>query len=361
MNFSKVKRVLIYRLGSLGDTVVALPALHLIERSFPGARRVLLTNVRVHLKAPSAFSVLTGSGLVHDFIDYPSQTRSIRALASVWWKLVRFRPEVVIYLMRKRGSRSLERDAWFFRVCGARRVMGLPLGDLQEPRYDPETQTWEHEGARLARCLRALGEAAVGDPASWDLRLTPAEEQRAREVLAPLAGLPLVACGPGTKMQSKDWGQENWRELLTRLGAEMPRHGLVLVGADEDAVVSEFASAGWRAPVVNLCGQLTPRETAAVLKRTELFLGPDSGPMHLAAAYGVPCAIVYASRTLRGHWFPIGEGHQVVYHTVDCSLCLLEVCIENRKKCITSVSVGEMIEAARKAWLYGQSRLVHHQ
>ena len=49
---SPVRKVLIYRLGSLGDTVVALPCFHLIERTFPGAERVLLTNFPVHAKAP---------------------------------------------------------------------------------------------------------------------------------------------------------------------------------------------------------------------------------------------------------------------------------------------------------------------
>jgi ADP-heptose:LPS heptosyltransferase len=79
--------------------------------------------------------------------------------------------------------------------------------------------------------------------------------------------------------------------------------------------------------------------------------------MHLAAACGVPCAIAYASRSRRGHWFPIGSGHEVVYHTLPCSLCHLEVCIENQKKCLTSISVDEMIAAARKAWRHGQARL----
>jgi heptosyltransferase-3 len=357
MDFKSVKRVLIYRLGSLGDTVVALPALHLVEKTFPAARRMLMTNVRIHSKAPAAFSVLDGSGLVHDVIDYPLATRNFMTLARVWWTLVRFRPQVVIYLMVKRGPRSLERDERFFQLCGAQHVIGLPVGDLAEPLYDATTDTWEHEAARLLRCLRSLGEADINDPANWDLRLTSAEEQKAQDVLAHFGGRPFIACGPGTKMQAKDWGQENWRELLTRLSVEMPNHGLALVGAQEDAEVSDYASKEWHGPVASLCGKLTPRETAAVLKHAELFLGPDSGPMHLASAYGVPCAIAYASRSRRGHWFPIGSGHQVVYHTVECSLCNLEVCIEKRRKCLTSISVAEMLSAAVKAWQDRQATL----
>jgi len=357
MDCSRVKRVLIYRLGSLGDTVVALPALHLIERVFPQARRVLLTNMRTHANAPAAFAVVDGSGLVHDFIDYPHATRKIRDLARVWWKIVRFRPQVVLYLTESRGEDSLYRDRWFFRLSGAFRIVGLPWGELAQPLYDAATDTWEHEAARLVRCLRPLGESDTLDPANWDLRLTPEEDKKARDMLAQFRGRPLVACGPGTKMPAKDWGAENWRALLAGLSQEMPAHGLVLVGAEQDADAGNYASAEWSGPVANLCGLLSPRETAAVLKHVELFLGPDSGPMHLAAACGVPCAIAYASRSRRGHWFPIGSGHEVVYHTLPCSLCHLEVCIENQKKCLTSISVDEMIAAARKAWRHGQARL----
>ena len=353
----KVDRVLIYRLGSLGDTVVALPALHLIERSFPAARRVLLTNMRHHVSAPAAFSVLEGSGLVDDYIDYHYATRDVRALAHVWWKIARFRPQVVIYLMGRRGAHSLDRDKWFFRLCGARTIVGLPVNDLAEPLFSPTTQLWEHEAARLLRCLRTLGEVDTADPASWDLRLTPAEDQKARDTLAHFGGRPLIACGPGTKMPAKDWGAENWRGLLTALSKELPGHGLVLVGAIQDVEVADYASAEWRGPVANLCGVLSPRETAAVLKHVELFVGPDSGPMHLAAAYGIPCAIAYASRSARGHWFPIGRGHEVVYHTLECSLCNLEVCIEKKKRCLTSISVEEMMSAAMSAWKHGQAKL----
>jgi ADP-heptose:LPS heptosyltransferase len=358
MDFKQVKRVLIYRLGSLGDTVIAVPALHLVERTFPAARRVLLTNMQAYINAPAAFAVIDGSGLVHSSIDYPLATRSPRQLAILWWKIARFRPQVVIYLMPRRSEGSLARDRWFFRLAGARQVIGLPVGDLSESAYDPATLLWEREAARLLRCISSLGDGRIDDPASWDLRLTPAEEQKGRDVLTPLSGRPFIACGPGTKMQAKDWGQENWRALLTNLAAELPHHGLALVGAKLDAEVSDYVSSEWQGPVVNLCGLLSPRETAAVLKHAELFLGPDSGPMHLAAAYGVPCAIAFASLDRPGRWFPTGKLHRPIYHRVDCQNCRLTVCIEQKKKCILSIGVDEMFDAALQ--LIHQGKSVSH-
>jgi len=350
-----VKKVLIYRMGSLGDTMVVLPSLHLIERTFPNARRLMLTNFPVHAKAPAASAIIGESGLVDGYMSYPVGTRSASTLAQLWLQIRHFRPQVLIYLTRPRGESVIKRDVRFFRLCGITRFVGLPFGDLAGPRYLPENDMWEHESARLLRSIRSLGEADIEDPANWDLRLTEAERAKARQLLASISGRPFIACGPGTKMQAKDWGEENWQRLLEKLSSALPDYALVLVGAKEDSEVSEFAATGWQGPVINLCGQVTPRETAAALRGAELFLGPDSGPMHLAAAQGVPCAIAFASREKRGYWFPAGKGHQVVYHKMDCSLCRLEVCIEQKKKCLTSISVDEMLEAALRAMKHKES------
>lgn len=354
MGEDRTTRVLIYRLGSLGDTVVALPALYLTARAFPGAKRLMLTNAPVHAKAPAASAVLDGTGLVDGYIRYPVGLRNVISLARLWWKIRRFRPQVLVYLAKSRGERTVRRDVWFFRLCGISRIIGLPLGDLAQPLYLPERGLWERESARLVRAIRELGECAAEASREWDLRLSETEKEAARRAMAATAGKPFVVCGPGTKMQAKDWGEENWRQLLEKLNAALPNHALALVGAKEDTQVSDRASRGWQGTVVNLCGLLTPRETAAAMQGAELFLGPDSGPMHLAATMGVPCAIAFAARTRPGIWFPAGQGNRIVYHDVDCAGCNLETCMEQKRRCLTSITVDEMLAAALEAWRYGR-------
>ena len=95
---STTKRVLIYRLGSLGDTLIALPALHLVARAFPNAERRLLTNFPVNAKAPPAAAILENTGLVHTYIHYAVGTRSPRELFGLWWQLLRWRPQVFVYM-----------------------------------------------------------------------------------------------------------------------------------------------------------------------------------------------------------------------------------------------------------------------
>ena len=367
---SVTKRVLVYRLGSLGDTVVGLPAFYLVARAFPEAERRLLTNFPVQAKAAPAAAVLEGTGTVSGYFRYAKGSRSPMELARVWWEIVRWRPQVLVYLAAARGLDSARRDARFFRLCGIKQLVGVPLNkDMQENRWEPgsgrlraatapQDDGWfEPEAARLVRNIAELGDASLDDPASWDLRLTEAERNRADELMGGANGRPAIAVSMGTKLQANDWGRDNWRALLARLAEMYPCYALSMVGSADEREASEFAAQGWRevavvrkkpAKVVNLCGVLTPRQSAAVMARAALFLGHDSGPVHLAAAVQTPCVAIYSARNKPRVWFPYGAKHSVVYHRVDCWGCELETCIAEQKKCIASIAVEEVAAEVNK-------------
>jgi heptosyltransferase-3 len=349
---SATKRVLIYRLGSLGDTLIALPAFHLAARAFPEAERRLLTNFPVNTKAPPAAAILENTGLIHSYIPYGVGTRNPRELLNVWWQLLRWRPQVLVYVGSARGVESAIRDSKFFRLCGISRLIGVPTTqDMQQNRREDSALVFEPEASRLTRNLAELGEAHLEDPESWNLHLTEVERDRAREVLAPATGHPILAVSVGTKVQSKDWGRDNWRALLNRLAALYPDFAIALCGAAEENESSEFAASGWRenslSPIINLCGLLSPRESAAVISQARAFLGHDSGPMHLAAAVQTPCVAIFAARNKPRVWFPYGKQHRVLYHQTDCWGCGLETCVIEKKKCLTSITIDEVITEVR--------------
>lgn len=342
---TSVKKVLIYRLGSLGDTVVALPCFHLIARAYPNADRRLLTNFPVHAKAPAAAAVLGNSGLVHGYMRYTMATRRIDELLGLAWKIRRFSPDVLVYLMPVRPLKNVQRDRLFFRLAGVRRIVGAPKKVQLQHHFDPVTGLYEPEASRLARAMAELGVAHPEDIANWDLRLNAAEREAAARALSDLAGKPLIMCSPGCKRQPNDWGQENWRALLGRLSLKYPSYGLVMVGAKEDAAVCEYAALDWLGAKVNLAGKLNPRESAAVFSHAKVFIGPDSGPKHLAASVGTPCVCVFSARDLPGEWFPPGDRNIVLYRQPECAICRLETCIVMGKKCILSITVEEMAQA----------------
>jgi ADP-heptose:LPS heptosyltransferase len=309
----------------------------------------MLTNFPSHSKAPATAAVIGESGLVHGYMRYSMKTRNPFELASLWWKLLRFRPDFLVYLMPVRPLAHVRRDAAFFRLAGIRNIIGLPSSSELTYTVNPETGNYEREAARLARAIRELGDARLDRLENWDLLLTGEEKKKAAEVLSGVDRSRILVCAPGTKMQAKDWGVENWVALMARLSQTFPEHTLLLAGAREESELCDVVATGWNGNALNTCGKLTPRETAAVMQGADVFMGPDSGPMHLAASVGVPCAIAFSARGKPGIWYPAGNNNQIVYHKVDCFGCNLETCIAQAKKCLTSISVGEMYEAVMRA------------
>ena len=217
------------------------------------------------MKAPPAAAILElDTGLVQGYFRYAVGTRSPWELLALWWRLFWWRPDVLVYLGAPRGVGSAQRDAKFFRLCGIRRQIGVPVTEeMQQNRWIEASQDLEPEGERLVRNIAELGEGELDSPAAWDLHLTAAEHARAAEVMLAVGQMRVIAVSVGTKVQSKDWGKENWRELLRRLGGMYPEYALVLNGAPEESAASEFAADGWRevnpgGVVVNICGKLTP-------------------------------------------------------------------------------------------------------
>ena len=306
-------RIVIYRLGSLGDTIVALPSLHRIAAAYPDAERILLTNLPVSAKAAPLEAILEGSGLVHRFVAYPVGIRSLAPLAALRAQLRALGADTLVYLTPPRGRRAAWRDWLFFRLCGFRHLVGVPLSaDLQRNRIEPDG-TLEHECRRLARCIASLGTVVLDDPASWDLRLTAAELEAGRHALGVAAGMPRISVNMGGKVAANDWGEANWTELFRRLGRLVPDHALVIVGAAEDAARAGRIAALWPGPAVDLCGRVPPRVSAAAMQGSCCFIGHDSGPLHLAASRQVPCVGLYGNINQPRKWHVYGKRHRLIH------------------------------------------------
>jgi ADP-heptose:LPS heptosyltransferase len=164
--------------------------------------------------------------------------------------------------------------------------------------------------------------------------------------LEPLRAAPgVLAMSIGGKAEVRDWGDENWRALLTELTTRLPGWGLFALGAPVEAARTSALLAAWKGPSLNLCGELSIRESGAIMERARIFIGHDSGPIHLAASVGTACAAIFSARNLPGMWFPYGEMHKVFYKRTECAGCELDICVEFKKMCITAVTVKEVVAA----------------
>lgn len=339
--------ILIFSIGSLGDTLVALPAYHLIRERYPDSRIVLLTNSPVDggVKAAPSHQILLGSGLVDDYLEYPHGSRDWRALAAVAARIRQLRPAQGVYLMPVRTVRQRLRDGLFFAFAGLPSMRGLwPAKD--KDRHLPVERQPEQRESEASRLLRSIGfDPRVLEACLFSLELQPAERESVQPLLAPLGqGRPFIALSVGAKVSAKDWGQDRWQELLDQLRQSIPDHALVFIGSADEADRCNQLLTRWPTGGHNLCGRLSPRQSAAVLERAALFIGHDSGPMHLASSVGIPVVSIFAARDKPGVWFPYGNEANVFYKLVPCHGCRLSVCTEHEKVCIRSISPNDIAE-----------------
>jgi ADP-heptose:LPS heptosyltransferase len=313
--FARVRRLLIFRTGSIGDTVTALPVFHLLRRSFPHAERRVLTNFPINSDAAPLQSVLGEAGFIHGYFPFPARLRDPRHMMVLCDRIRGWRPDLTVYLRERRNVGALLRDVAFLRLAGASRMVGAPLARALRRNAGPGANgLWEGEAARLARCLARIGDARADDPASWSLDTSASEEAEARALLAGWAGRTRFATfAVGAKIDFKDWGDDNWRRVLAGLAESAPGLGLVLVGATNDSGRARSVAAVWRGPVLDLCGRCAPRLSALVIRRAVALLCHDSGPMHLAASVGTPAVAVFSTHARPGVWFPFGARHRVFY------------------------------------------------
>ncbi len=309
-----IRRILIYRLGSLGDTVVALPCLHKVAEIFPDAERYVLTNVPVSSKAAPLATILANAGLIDGAIPYPVGLRSITKLLALAWRLRGLGASTLIYLSPPRGLISVYRDIAFFLLCGFTRIIGAPTTrDLRLCRVDPATGLTEQECVRLTRTIAELGPIDLDNSASWDLRLTDPERQVGAKTIAVFNGRPFIGINMGGKAAENHWGDDNWRNLLREIARDYGGYGLLVVGAADDAACVAYVTENWPSEVVNACGRLLPRESAAALEEANLFIGHDLGPLHLAAACGVTCVGIYGGLNEPRQWHPYGSQHRIIH------------------------------------------------
>lgn len=164
----------------------------------------------------------------------------------------------------------------------------------------------------------------------------------------------LIGLNPGsTYGGAKRWLPERFAETADRLAGQSGATVLI-VGARGEETLARAIAEKIQARTVVLSGQTSVRELMAAVKRCAVFVTNDTGPMHIAAAFGVPVVAVFGPTDWRTT-APFGTGHALVRQPVDCSPCLLRECpIDHR--CMTRVTTDQVYEAAVKQ-LAGSSRL----
>ena len=154
-----------------------------------------------------------------------------------------------------------------------------------------------------------------------------------------------VGMAPGSiNSTAKRWLPERFAEVADRLHDEMDAKVLLLGSEGEKPLLDQIAGLCSHA-VPNLAGEISLAETIALMERLHLFVGNDSGAMHLAAALDVPIVAIFGP-TDWSTTSPFSSSAKIVRHPVSCSPCMLRTCPIGHD-CMTGVQVGDIFASLR--------------
>lgn len=355
MTQKQTKKILIFHIGQLGDTLVAVPSLHVIRNHFHEAHLTLLCESVHGNNAVCASNILKHCDLVEDFILFPKTSSKLLTplrLVSIFFLILRLlvcRFDTLIYIApTRRDGLAVKRDIRFFRLAGISNFVGADgFAPLPEKIPGGKLPSVPHEGRQL---LTRLSKTGMEVPSDKDANLSIDISHEDRSGLDQWhskqgsdGGRKWIAVGIGSKMPVKIWPQGRYREVLSKLIDDFDVWPVFFGGPDDKEACHCLASKLKRGSVA--AGYLGVRQSMAAMEDCFFYLGNDTGTMHMAVSAGLKCVAIFSSRDYPGKWYPWGQGHHVLRTSIECENCMLLDCVERKKQCIMSITVDMVYNA----------------
>jgi len=337
-------KILVRATNWVGDAIMSIPALAVIRGRFPHAEVVILAR-------PWVADLYRDQGFLDRLIlfDHTGRHSGFLGLERLAVELRRDEFDLAILLPNSFQSVWIAwRAAIPQRIGYARDARSWLLTQpvpLPRPGEIPP-----HEPFYYLELLRRIGLFKELHPIERiGLRIDSAARDRAEETLRRAgcrSGAFRIALAPGAAYGSaKCWPPDRFAALASRLIADFDAD-VILFGTSSERVVAEKIAAGMRRLPVMLVGQTPIRDFPALLASCRLFIGNDSGAMHVAAAVGLPVVGIFGPTDPFGT-APVTPTSALVRQPVSCSPCFLRHCPVDHR-CMTRISVDQVYHAARQ-------------
>lgn len=337
-------KLLVRATNWVGDAVMSIPALYAIRTKWPDAEISILAR-------PWVADLYREQPFANRMIALASSTRNPLGMERSAWTLRREQFNCVLLLQNAFSAAWLAwragiperigyaRDGRSFLLTGA---IPVPLaGD-----------TPAHESYYYLELLKRAGWLeTLPKVEEIRLQIRPEAAEAAEDALQE-AGIPAgslrIAMAPGAAYGSaKCWLPERYAAVADGFVEDFDAN-VILFGTASEIDVSRQIASQMRYRPVSLVGQTPIGELPALFSRCQLFVGNDSGAMHVAAAAGIPVVAVFGSTDPEGT-APMTPRRTLVRHPVSCSPCFLRECpIDHR--CMMRIETDDVRNAARR-WL----------
>ncbi len=333
IDWNKVSRVLVVKLRSIGDTVLATPSLTALRRFLPDAQIDILLEDWV---AP----ILAGHRSVNNVISVGKGTAERIAVAR------RLRQTGYDVVFNLHGGTT---STFFTRATGAPHRVGYSnyqYAFLYDHRLSSSADFWgrktTHSAEQQLALLGSVG-VPVNDMPASSLTIDPVAETSVTNRLESIGNRPIALIHPAAAFETKQWPTANFAAAA----AYLHRRGIhpVAVSSPSERPVLELLAAAASVPLTTFSDLSLP-EISALAARASVFVGNDSGIAHIAAAVGTPTVVIFGSSN-RDHWRPwTAAPYQLVFEPYACQPCAGYECkVFGEPRCIQSVSTDAVVRA----------------
>lgn len=335
-----IRSILLFKLRYIGDVLLTTPAIRLLRQAYPEAYIAMVVNrgtEEVLRHNPHLNHVCT--------VD-----RTILEKAPLWGRLTH-EWKVIKSLRDKHYDISMdfdsgERGAYMSFLSGIDLRIGFQYArGLRRLIFNRQIDIDRHLHTverNLTLVEKTLGLKRKDDTLEL---YTGLEEERRVTLLIESFSLgeciPVIV-HPGARYRSKEWPAERWSMLIDRIQGDLG-YPVVITGGNKEKEVIRSITFRMKTPVRSLAGQTSVLELAALFRKAALFIGSDSGPMHIAAAVGTPVIALFGP-TDPLVWGPWGDGHTVISKHLPCSPCKVTRCDRGKECCMDQISLEEVLD-----------------
>lgn len=345
-----VHKIAVLRANGLGDLIFALPALEALRAAYPGAEIVLLGrewHAALMTGRPGPIDRVVVVPPYRGVSAPPDGVEDAAELDRFFDEMARERFDLALQLHGGGGHSNP-----FVLRLGARVTAGLRAPDAPSLDRWLSYVYWQSEIVRYLEVVRLAG----APPTSVEPRVVVTERDLAEaERVMGRPEQPLVVLHPGATGPDRLWPTEKFAAVGDALAGDGAR--VVVIGTEPERWLVEAVLQAMRAEAWNLCGRLSLSGLAGVLARCRVFVGNDSGPLHLAAAVGAATVGVYwcgnlitAGELMRARHRPL------ISWRLTCPVCgadTMRAPCDHRVSFVADVAAEEVIAAARELYTDG--------
>ncbi|MFO8052730.1 MAG: glycosyltransferase [Candidatus Omnitrophota bacterium] len=325
----KEKRILITKLSSLGDIILAIPSLARLRQEFPDAKIYLLT-----LKKYASF--FYGCPYIDKTITVSLDYKKIKKILEISKRLRRLSFDYIIDLQNNRASQLISFLSFGRKSFGFRRKLGFLLNHTAS--YEKSEKIGPLDSQE--KILKLLG-VTFKEKKLLFWQTKPLDLSGFNLGKGKLVGINISA---SKKWKTKNWPIESINHFIKLFTKKYPDYKIVLLGdkagLSEAEIVEKFNRSR---RIINLCGKTEIDELIELLKKLSLFITPDTASLHLAQSLGVETIALFGPTNPKLHTVR-SPNLKIVDKGLSCQYCYKDKCRTNQ--CMKAISAKEVISLA---------------